>query len=87
MSSFDTEQAFKDLGNAIIRGDAATVDSTVRIALGEGVHASLIINDGMIPGMDVVRRTVSHQPVLRTRGADLRPGHEGRHGHPAPYPG
>ena len=54
MSSFDTEQAFKDLGNAIIRGDAETVDSTVRIALGEGVHASLIINDGMIPGMDVV---------------------------------
>ena len=54
MSSFDVEQAFKDLGNAIIRGDAATVDSTVRTALDEGVEASSIINDGMIPGMDVV---------------------------------
>ena len=54
MSSFDTEQAFKDLGNAIIRGDAATVDNTVRVALDAGVEASLIINDGMIPGMDVV---------------------------------
>ncbi|MDE2868618.1 MAG: B12-binding domain-containing protein, partial [Chloroflexota bacterium] len=54
MSSFDTEQAFKDLGNAIIRGDAPTVDSTVRVALDEGVEASSIINDGMIPGMDVV---------------------------------
>ncbi len=54
MSRFDVDQAFKDLGNAIIRGDAGTVDATVRQCLETGVSASDIINDGMIPGMDVV---------------------------------
>lgn len=54
MPDLDLEQEFKNLGNAIIKGDADGVDSIVRHCLEADISASSIINDGMIPGMDVV---------------------------------
>lgn len=54
MSAIDVEQSFKDLGNAIIKGEAETVITIVNDCLASDVEASAIINEGMIPGMDVV---------------------------------
>ena len=54
MSAIDAEQSFKDLGNAIIKGEAEAVVTIVNDCLAADIGASEIINEGMIPGMDVV---------------------------------
>ena len=54
MSAIDVDQSFKDLGNAIIKGEAEAVVTIVNDCLASGVEASAVINEGMIPGMDVV---------------------------------
>ena len=54
MADFDTDAAFQDLSDAIIKGDAPGVERLVNSALEADVHPGSIINEGMIPGMDVV---------------------------------
>ena len=54
MSAIDAEQFFKDLSNAIIKGEAEAVVTIVNDCLAADIGASEIINEGMIPGMDVV---------------------------------
>ena len=54
MAGFDADQTFVNLGNAVIKGDAETVTTLVNQCLEEGVQAGSIINQGLIPGMDVV---------------------------------
>jgi 5-methyltetrahydrofolate--homocysteine methyltransferase len=54
MSAIDAEQSFKDLGNAIIKGEAEAVVTIINDCLAADIGASEIINEGMIPGMDVV---------------------------------
>ena len=45
MSVIDAEQSFKDLGNAIIKGEAEAVETIVRDCLSAGIEASAIINE------------------------------------------
>ena len=45
---------FKGMAEALIQGDAATVAKLVQEALDEGVDAKKILDEGLIPGMDVV---------------------------------
>ena len=45
---------FKGMAEALIEGDAATVSRLVQEAVDEGVDAKKILDDGLIPGMDVV---------------------------------
>jgi 5-methyltetrahydrofolate--homocysteine methyltransferase len=54
MAELNVEETFKQLSDAIIKGDANTVVELVNGSLEAGVEAGAIINDGMIPGMDVV---------------------------------
>ncbi len=54
MAELNVDQAFKDLGNAVIKGDAETVVTVVNQCLENDVPAGSIINQGLIPGMDVV---------------------------------
>jgi 5-methyltetrahydrofolate--homocysteine methyltransferase len=46
----------EDIAQAVIEGDGEKVELLVRQALSEGVAASLIINDGLIAGMNTVGR-------------------------------
>ena len=54
MAELNVEETFKQLSDAIIKGDANTVVELVNGSLEAGVEPGAIINDGMIPGMDVV---------------------------------
>ena len=45
---------FKGMAEALIVGDANTVSKLVQEAVDEGVDAKKILDDGLIPGMDVV---------------------------------
>ncbi len=49
-------QVLEILSDAIIRGDAATAQSTTQRALAEGVDPLSLVNQGMIPAMDEVGR-------------------------------
>ena len=53
-ADFDAATTCKDLGDAIIRGDADAAESLTQTCLDNGVLAEVIVNDGLIPGMDVV---------------------------------
>lgn len=54
MADIDTDEAFQELSDCIIKGDAPGVDRLVKACLEAEVSPGAIINDGMIPGMDVV---------------------------------
>lgn len=45
---------FSALSNSIIEGDANTAAELTQQALAEGIDPLVIVNDGLIPGMDVV---------------------------------
>ena len=54
MADIDIDAAFQELSDSIIKGDAPSVDRLVKACLDADVAPGAIINDGMIPGMDVV---------------------------------
>ncbi len=54
MPELNVEETFKQLSDAIIKGDANSVLELVNGSLEAGIEPGAIINDGMIPGMDVV---------------------------------
>ncbi len=54
MGDLNVEETFKELGDSIIKGDAPKVIELVNASLEADVDPGAIINDGMIPGMDVV---------------------------------
>jgi 5-methyltetrahydrofolate--homocysteine methyltransferase len=45
---------FKDLQDALVRGDKDGVETLVEKALADGVPAERILNEGLIPGMETV---------------------------------
>ena len=54
MADIDTDATFQELSDSIIKGDAPSVDRLVKACLEADVPLGSIINEGMIPGMDVV---------------------------------
>ena len=54
MADIDIDATFQELSDCIIKGDAPGVDRLVKACLEAEVSPGAIINDGMIPGMDVV---------------------------------
>ncbi|MBM4437527.1 MAG: corrinoid protein [Actinobacteria bacterium] len=54
MTQINVADTFTQLQESIIKGDAKTTDRLVRLCLDSKVAPGSIVNDGMIPGMDVV---------------------------------
>ena len=54
MPDIDTDATFQELSDCIIKGDAPGVERLVNFSLEAGVPPGVVINEGMIPGMDVV---------------------------------
>ena len=54
MAELNAEQTFKELSDAVIKGDAKKVEGLVKQCLDANVGPGSILNDAMIPGMDVV---------------------------------
>ena len=54
MADIDIDASFQELSDCIIKGDAPGVDRLVKACLEADVSPGAVINDGMIPGMDVV---------------------------------
>ncbi len=54
MADINADGTFQELSDAIIKGDASGVERLVNASLAADVPPGSIINQGMIPGMDVV---------------------------------
>ena len=77
-TNFDAQATFKELGEAIIRGDAKTAEALTRTCIDRRVPPEDIVNEGFIPGMDVVgerfRRNEYYVPEVLISARAMKTG-------------
>ena len=54
MAELNVEETLKEISDAVLKGDAQEVEALVKQSLDAGVAPGSILNEAMIPGMDVV---------------------------------